>query len=259
MNAYIREHVAQGFQAQRGEFDYNFGRLGSTYHIMGEAMGRGGMSDGEVEREIDDWLLRASGAPVFQVMKRYYEVAWSGARPVRNEPILGECVLLLAQADDLIPAGTPEQARLNWDFATGAEAATPAAPLVYDNVTQPWARSSPDTGGYAYIPRGVRTLDLEFNRFGSRVADGDVMVVGGPDELSSTGRTLRLKTGERHRITLNPGEDGGLVHVQWRMMPHFNSIPMIWAPTAEDLLVPRAIAEADGLTIIGEPQAAGPP
>ena len=55
-----------------------------------------------------------------------------------------------------------------------------------------------------------------------------------------------------HTIALQPGEDGTVARLEGAPLafPYFYSIPTFWAMSPAALLVPRGIAEADGLTVV---------
>ena len=65
------------------------------------------------------------------------------------------------------------------------------------------------------------------------------------------GRKVDVGTRGTHRIALDPGEDGTVAMIEGNgfSFPYLYSIPTLWAKSPAELLVPRAIAQADGLTI----------
>ncbi|MAE64231.1 MAG: hypothetical protein CMJ18_08135 [Phycisphaeraceae bacterium] len=103
----------------------------------------------------------------------------------------------------------------------------------------------------AYIPRNTSLLDLEIrHRSGVRITLFD----GLPGKGRKT-RTVILDRPGLHRIELSPGEDGTVARMTQETgatlyIPYFHSIPNYWAMSPEALLVPRAVAAADRLTIM---------
>ena len=55
-----------------------------------------------------------------------------------------------------------------------------------------------------------------------------------------------------HRITLEASEDGslGLIEQNGFAVPYFYSVPDYWVKSPSALLMPRAVARADGLTVV---------
>jgi hypothetical protein len=102
---------------------------------------------------------------------------------------------------------------------------------------------------YIYIPKGTKSLDLEMWEKGG----GKTVVLH--NELPSNGlvrtRTVDVSAVGTHRIPLEPGEDGSIARLDANGFgfPYLYSVPMLWAKSPAELLVPRAVAKADGLTI----------
>lgn len=102
---------------------------------------------------------------------------------------------------------------------------------------------------FVYLPKGTRTLDLEVwdsaNNKSLRFHSG----------LPATGmtvtRTVDVSALGTHVVPVNPGEDGSLVEILGNgfAFPYLYSVPSVWSKAPRALLVPRAIAVADGLTI----------
>ena len=103
---------------------------------------------------------------------------------------------------------------------------------------------------YIYIPKGVRSMDIEVWRAG---ANGKLLLHTG---LPATGlhltRTIEVGTLGTHTVKLEPGEDGSIATLEGGAIyfPFLYSVPDLWAKSTSQLLVPRQIAEADGLTIL---------
>ena len=59
-------------------------------------------------------------------------------------------------------------------------------------------------------------------------------------------------TTRRYTVVLEPGEDGTLAKISGNgfAFPLLYSVPSYWAKCPAELVVPRAIAEADGLKIV---------
>jgi len=74
--------------------------------------------------------------------------------------------------------------------------------------------------------------------------------------LPSTGmqktRTVEVSEQGTHTVALEPGEDGSFAMLKSSVInfPYLYSVPMFWAKSPSALLVPRAVAAADGLTIL---------
>ncbi|MHB9106905.1 MAG: hypothetical protein ACYDCO_07605 [Armatimonadota bacterium] len=108
---------------------------------------------------------------------------------------------------------------------------------------------------YIYIPKGTKTLDLE--DWGPYIVDitfyndlpstnpGVSRVV----PISKLGILGKIGT---FTIALEPGEDGTVAMIRGNRLafPYLYSVPIIWAKSPSALLVPRGIAQADGLTIL---------
>lgn len=102
---------------------------------------------------------------------------------------------------------------------------------------------------YFYIPKGTKSLDFEiWDRHGGKYL---TLYKGLPSSKPKVSRTLKVNELGTHTIRLEPGEDGTVasLHSNGFSFPNMYSIPTIWAKSPSALLVPRTIAEADGLTI----------
>jgi hypothetical protein len=101
---------------------------------------------------------------------------------------------------------------------------------------------------YFYIPKGTRSLDFEiWDRNGGKTL---VLHKGLPATRPALSRKLDVSRTGAHVIALEPGEDGTVaaLHSNGFRFPFLYSIPTLWAKSPGALLVPRAIATADGLT-----------
>ena len=111
-------------------------------------------------------------------------------------------------------------------------------------------RGPSQSSTYFYIPKGIRSLDLEI--WGpSDLKNTLVLHNGLPSNGMKGTRSIDLTKKGTHHIELASGEDGSLAEIQSNGLcfPYLYSIPLLWAKSPSDLLVPRGIAEADGLTI----------
>lgn len=120
-------------------------------------------------------------------------------------------------------------------------------PMTYASTRPPAAGSGK---AWFYIPKGTASLDLEFA--GTR--DHRLTLhAGQPGARMQVSREVTLSEQGAKRIALKAGEDGNLASIEPTegdtfYFPYLYSVPTLWARSPEALLVPRAIAEADGLT-----------
>jgi len=127
---------------------------------------------------------------------------------------------------------------LGFDLTTGKYASRPAHSYftTAEGLTQ--------TPAYIYIPKGTRSLDLE-------VWDGyqykKLTLYQGLS--GKVARQVDLSKRGTHTVALEPGEAGSLARLEGNgfAFPYLYSVPFLWAKSPAELLVPRAIAEADGL------------
>jgi hypothetical protein len=101
---------------------------------------------------------------------------------------------------------------------------------------------------YIYIPKGTKSLDLEvWDPHGGKSVTLYKTVLPSPESLS---RKIDISQRQTHRIPLAPEETGTIAVIASNgfAFPYLYSVPMLWAKSPGQLLVPRAIAEADGLT-----------
>ena len=103
---------------------------------------------------------------------------------------------------------------------------------------------------YFYIPKGTKSLDLENWRSAGRKQVQLHRGVNARGLVKS--RTIDIDRRGTHRITLESGEDGQLAQISGNgfAFPLLYSVPSLWSKCPAELLIPRAIAEADGLKIV---------
>lgn len=110
----LRDYFASAnVRGLSAESDLNFGRLGPDYYMMAKVMWNPSLTDAQLLEALEDYLRKAYGQAAFAKMWEYYLAAWSGTNPVIGQSLYARCVRLLGEADALILAGTPEQARLD--------------------------------------------------------------------------------------------------------------------------------------------------
>ncbi|MEQ8785847.1 MAG: hypothetical protein RIC55_06090 [Pirellulaceae bacterium] len=102
---------------------------------------------------------------------------------------------------------------------------------------------------YLYIPKGTPSLDLEvwdsYNRKQVQLYRGLT------DKGLTPSREVDVSGRGTHRIPLKPEETGRLARISGNgfAFPLLYSVPGLWSKCPAELLIPRAVAEADGLTI----------
>jgi hypothetical protein len=130
-------------------------------------------------------------------------------------------------------------ASLNYDIASGKYSAARG-----QTFTSTWSGMT-QSGVYFYIPQGTKSLDMEVwgrNR--------EIWLYSGmPATGLSRTRVVDVSKQGTHKIPLQPDESFVLLISDNFNFPYLYSIPLLWAKSPSALLVPRAIAEADGLTI----------
>ncbi len=106
------------------------------------------------------------------------------------------------------------------------------------------------TAAYFYIPKGLKQLDLEVYDAHNRKTL--TLYQGFPPSRPTASRTVDVSARATHRVELQPGEDGTIAHFTGNgfAFPFLYSVPNIWAKSPQELLVPRAIAQADGLEVV---------
>jgi hypothetical protein len=110
-----------------------------------------------------------------------------------------------------------------------------------DGLTQP--------STFVYIPKGTRSFDLEVWAAGNQVV---LFHRSLPAAGFAATRQVNISGQGTHTIALEPGEDGNIVECAGDNFgfPFLYSVPQLWAKSPSALLVPRAVAKADGLTIL---------
>jgi hypothetical protein len=102
-----------------------------------------------------------------------------------------------------------------------------------------------------YIPKDTKTLDLTvWDNYNRKIITLYPSLPDAQGRLPKPSRTLDVSAMKTYSIPLNPGEDGTLAKVEGNgfAFPLFHSIPNYFAKTPAALMLPRAIAKADGLT-----------
>lgn len=137
-------------------------------------------------------------------------------------------------------------ASLGWDFATMT--ATSRPPMSFPD--RPVGLTQDPV--WFYIPKGTKSLDLEI--WDSHNKKQLTLHRGLTEKGPTKSRDVDIGRRGTHRIPLNPGEDGNLARISGNgfAFPLLYSVPQYWAKCPAELLVPRAVAAADGLKIIEE-------
>lgn len=103
---------------------------------------------------------------------------------------------------------------------------------------------------YFYIPGGTRSLDLEVwdahNRKQLQLYSGLT------DNGLTVSREVDISRRGTHRVVLKPEETGRLARISGNgfAFPLLYSVPQYWAKCPAELVIPRSIAEADGLEVL---------
>lgn len=102
---------------------------------------------------------------------------------------------------------------------------------------------------YIYLPKGTTSLDLEI--WDSAGNKSVTLYHSLPPTRAGISRKVDISERRTHRIELKPEETGTIAELAGNgfAFPYLYSVPMLWAKSPGQLLVPRAVAEADGLTI----------
>lgn len=102
---------------------------------------------------------------------------------------------------------------------------------------------------YIYIPKGTRSLDLEI--WDSAGNKSVTLYKSLPPSRNGFSRKVDISKRQTHRIKLEAEETGTIAELSGNgfAFPYLYSVPMLWAKSPGQLVVPRAVAEADGLTI----------
>jgi len=136
-------------------------------------------------------------------------------------------------------------ASLDQDIATDTVKGT--RPFSYSALGIGYTQSA----AYIYIPKGTKTLDLEvWNATNIKKLQ---LHTGLPATGLKPTRLLDVGKQGTHKVALNPGEDGSIAYFYGDIFnfPQLYSVPVVWAKSPGALLVPRAVAKADGLTVVG--------
>lgn len=103
---------------------------------------------------------------------------------------------------------------------------------------------------YIYLPKGTTSLDLEvwdsYNR-------KTLQLYSGMTEKGLTpSREVDISRRGTHRVPLEPQETGQIARISGNgfAFPLLYSVPSYWAKCPAELVIPRGIAEADGLEIV---------
>lgn len=122
------------------------------------------------------------------------------------------------------------------------------ASIGFTYCTNAWGMTQ--SPAYLYIPRGTKSLDLEVWDT-SRVKEVQLFT-GLPTRGMTPTRKIDIHGLGTKTIALQPGEDGALAAITGDnfFFPYLYSVPTLWAKSPAALLIPRGIAEADGLTIV---------
>jgi len=102
---------------------------------------------------------------------------------------------------------------------------------------------------FIYIPKGTRSLDLEvWDSAGNKAV---TLYKSLPPTRANISRKVDVSKRQTHCIKLKPEETGTIAELSGNgfAFPYLYSVPMLWAKSPGQLLVPRAVAKADGLTI----------
>lgn len=133
---------------------------------------------------------------------------------------------------------------LGYDVASATFESRP--PLTF-NARPPGLTQDP---AFIYIPKGTKSLDLEvWNATTRKLLQ---LYRGVSDKGLTPSREIDISRRGTHRIALEPGEDGNLARISGNgfWFPLLYSVPAYWAKCPAELVIPRAIAEADGLKIL---------
>jgi hypothetical protein len=107
---------------------------------------------------------------------------------------------------------------------------------------------------YIYIPKGTPRLDLEiWDSAGHKTLTLHNSL---PPTRANLSRKVDISQRQTHRIELKPEETGTIAEFSGNgfSFPYLYSVPTLWSKAPGLLLAPRAIAEADGLTVVNRDQ-----
>jgi hypothetical protein len=136
-----------------------------------------------------------------------------------------------------------------WDFDVANDASVSSSTMSYTSTKR---RVEGAGRAWFYIPRGAKQFDVEVSQPKKCRL---IFHTGLPSTGMKESRRVELTNNGAQRILLQSGEDGSLVSVEAAIgstlfLPHPYSVPCLWARSPDALLVPRAIAIADDLTIL---------
>ena len=102
---------------------------------------------------------------------------------------------------------------------------------------------------FFYIPKGTPSIDLEI--WDSSGNKSVTLYKTLPPARTGISRKVDVSERRTHRIELKPEETGTIAELAGNgfAFPYLYSVPMLWAKSPGQLVMPRAVAEADGLTI----------
>lgn len=101
---------------------------------------------------------------------------------------------------------------------------------------------------FFYIPKGTKSLDLEvWDSYNRKFVTLYKSLL--PSRATQS-RKVDISARQTHRIKLKPEETGTIAEISGNgfSFPTLYSVPMLWSKSPAQLVVPRAIVEADGLT-----------
>jgi len=131
---------------------------------------------------------------------------------------------------------------LGFDPATGKH--TGGRLLTFDGNAEGLTQSPT----YIYIPKGTKSLDLEvWDAYGAKTVTLYKSLPPAPANIS---RKVDISARRTHRIELAAEETGTIAVISGNgfAFPYLYSLPMLWSKSPGQLLVPRGIVVADGLT-----------
>ncbi|MEU6881427.1 hypothetical protein [Streptomyces sp. NPDC046712] len=211
------------------------------------------------------WWPKADESP-YAPRDVYYGVEWWNPRRHRWEAVLDKSTTAKPSVDmstyRLVRAAMSAPKAGIFRFSIGyAGNLARLAPLTYDIDASSSTGRSPHTyfklaSGltqspvYSYIPKGTHSLDLDvWDQSGNKkLRIYSALLSKNP---SAPYRDVDISAMKTHRIPLQPGEDGTIVRISGGTFgfPYLHSMPRLWAMSPAELMVPRAIAAADGLTV----------
>jgi hypothetical protein len=155
---------------------------------------------------------------------------------------------------DIVPFSVSTTlASLDYDITTG-EYVHPTQAFSFFEPLEAW--SNPES--FFYIPRKIPSLDFEIPVSGGALKYTVSLYTGLPATGMTLHRTVSCSGIGFHRIPLQEGEAGSFAKMTCSggaagraSFPGLYSVPQIYATGTQQVLVPRQVAQADGLTILG--------